>query len=363
MKVRYRNLSVRDPRLKEELLDAVGQVLDHGWLLLGPEHQEFEAAVADYCGRKHGIGMSSGTDALYFALKALEIGPGDEVIVTPLSWIATVNAIVLNGGTPVFVDIDDSLNMNPDLIEAAITSKTKAVLPVHFTGRMCDMERISAIAAGHDLHLVEDGAQAFGASIGERMCGSYGILSCFSMNPMKVFNAYGEAGAVLTDDDDLKARLHSLRYAGTVNKQDCHTPSLNGRLDTVQAAMMLVSLKYLPEKIERRRALAAAYYERLHDVVRCPVEAEGHRSIYYAYSVLTDRRDELMAHLAERGVESQVQHPLTMADHTAYRGKFRDDIPQAERLVGQILCLPNQDDLGMDELEYVCDCVRDFFGK
>ena len=232
MKIRYRNLSVSDPKLKAELLAAVEQVLDHGWLLLGPEHQEFEKVVADYCGRRHGIGMSSGTDALYFALKALEVGPGDEVIVTPLSWIATVNAIVLNGATPVFVDIDDSLNINADLIEAAITSATKAILPVHFTGRMCEIERIAAIADAHKLHLIEDGAQAFGASANGRMCGSFGILSCFSMNPMKVFNAYGEAGAVLTDDDDLKDRLHSLRYAGTINKQDCHTPSLNGRLDT-----------------------------------------------------------------------------------------------------------------------------------
>jgi dTDP-4-amino-4,6-dideoxygalactose transaminase len=363
MKVSYRNLAVRDPQLKAELLQAVENILDHGRLLFGPEHQSFEEAVADYCGRQFGIGMSSGTDALFFGLKALDIGPGDEVIVTPLSWIATLNAIVLNGATPVFVDIDESLNINIDLIEAAITPATKAVLPVHFTGKMCDVDRVIDITDAHKIFLVEDGAQAFGASMNGRICGSAGILSCFSMNPMKILNAYGEAGAIVTDDEAIKERLVSLRYNGTIGKQDCHFPSLNGRLDTMQAAMLLVSLKYLPEKIDRRRAIASAYNERLCDIVRCPQEPEGSKAIYYAYTVIAERRDELMNFLSEKNIECQVQHPLTMASHTAYIGKYRGNIPRAEKLVNQILSLPNQDDLTMDELDYICDCVQSFYSN
>lgn len=363
MKISYRNLSVKDPVLKAELLEAVDRVLSHGRLILGPELISFEEKIATYCGRRYAIGVNSGTDALYLALRALDVGPGDEVITTPLSWIATVNAIVLAGATPVFVDIGRDLNINAELIEGAITPRTRAIVPVHFTGQMCDMTHIMNLADSRQLLVIEDGAQAFGAERDGIKCGASGKLSCFSMNPMKVYNAYGEAGAILTDDDAIKGRLESLRYNGTVNKQDCHFPSLNGRLDTIQAAMLLVSLKHLEKKIESRRGIAETYRRLLTDLVQCPIEHPESRHIYYAYTILAERRDQLMRYLAEQGIETQVQHPIPMPHHTAYRGRFMANIPECEEAVQKILCLPNQDDMTGEEIGYVCRSIREFYSS
>ena len=361
MKISYRDLSVRDFRLKEELLKSVEEVLAHGRFILGPEHEQFEIEIAQYCDRRYCIGVNSGTDSLYLSLRALDIGVGDEVITTPLSWIATVNAVVLTGATPIFVDISSDLNINAELIESAVTPRTKVILPVHFTGQMCNMKRIMEIAEKRELIVVEDGAQAFGAAQDGAVCGSFGALSCFSMNPMKVYNGFGEAGAVLTNDDNLKEKLISLRYNGTINKQDCHYPSLNGRLDTIQAAMLLVNLKYLEEKVEKRRAIAERYTKYLKDLVQCPIEQPGNRHIYYAYTILADRRDDLMSYLASKGIETQIQHPIPMPYHTAYKGRFKAAIPLCERAASRILCLPNQEDLSVEEVEYVCKHIREFY--
>ncbi len=362
MDIPFLDLSVRDPDHKRELLDAIAAVLDHGRILMGPEHDQFEVEVAKLCGRRFGVGVGSGTDALYLGLRALDIGPGDEVITTPLTWVATTNAVVLCGATPVFVDIADDLNMNPDLIEDAITPRTKAILPVHFTGLMCDMERIEAIAKKHGLIVVEDAAQAFGARLGDRPAGSWGRLSCFSMNPMKVLAAYGEAGAVATDDEALAERLRSLRYAGTVNRENCREPSVNGRLDTVQAAMLLVNLRRLDARIEARRRVAALYNELLSDVVKTPIERPGDRHGYYSYTVLAEGRDGLRDHLADVGIETKVLHPYLMHKHDAYRERFKANVPMAEALVEKILCLPAHQDMADDAVARVAEAVRAHYG-
>ncbi|MBL4759667.1 MAG: DegT/DnrJ/EryC1/StrS family aminotransferase [Mariprofundaceae bacterium] len=361
MKVRYRNLSVQDPILKAELMDAVSKVLDHGFLLLGPELDELEHLVAKACDRKFAVGVSSGSEALAISMRALGIGPGDEVITTAFSWIATANSIAVIGATPVFVDIRDDFLIDPDLIEAAITPKTKAILPVQYTGQICDMDQIQAIADKHKLYVIEDGAQAYGATQNGKVCGSFGIASCFSANPMKVFNAYGEAGLITMDDEELYEQAKILRYAGTINKTDCVVPALNGRMDTLQAAMMLVSHKYLPQKVENRRLIAEKYRERLHGVVTCPDELEGNKHIYYAYSVLADRRDKLMAFLAEKGIETQVLHPVPMPHQTAYKQNGKISVPVAVRISQHILALPNQEDITDEEIHYVCDCVLEFY--
>ncbi|SVD26418.1 uncharacterized protein METZ01_LOCUS379272, partial [marine metagenome] len=247
MKVRYRDLSVHDSVIQKELLNSVKGVLDHGKIILGPEVDEFEKNIANYCGTKYAIGVSCGTNALYLSLKALGVGVGDEVITTPLSWIATVNAIVLTGAVPVFVDIGQDLNIDPELIEEAVTDRTKAIVPVHFTGRLCKMDRINEVAKKKGIFVVEDAAQSFGAKVNGTVAGAFGDTGCFSMNAMKVFCSYGEAGAIVTDDDDLYPKLISYRYNGTINKEDCHTPSINARIDTIQAAMMNVNLKYISD--------------------------------------------------------------------------------------------------------------------
>ena len=210
MKVPFRDLSVTDPQLKNELLGAVDQVLSHGRLFLGPEHGQFEDEIAAYCQMKYAVGVGSGSDALHLAMRSLDLKAGDEVILPPLSWIASLNAVVLSGATPVFVDIAEDLNVNADLIAGAITEKTKAILPVHFTGKLCDMETINTVAAEHGVPVVEDAAQAFGAEDNNGKAGSFGTLGCFSMNPMKLLCAYGEAGVVVTDDEELAERLRVL---------------------------------------------------------------------------------------------------------------------------------------------------------
>lgn len=360
MKVPFLDLAIKDADFRAELLDAVDGVLRHGRFIMGPEHDRFEDAIADYCGRRHCVGVGSGSDALYLTLRALDIGPGDEVITTPLTWVATTNAIVLTGATPVFVDIADDLNIDAGRIEAAVTERTKAILPVHFTGQMCDVDAIAAIAERHGLHLVEDAAQAFGAAYKDRKAGAFGVASCFSINPMKVFNGFGEAGAVTTDDAALADRLRALRYAGTINKEDCHWPSINGRLDTVQAAMLLKNLPRVAGKIEARRRVAARYRDRLDGAVVCPVEKPGHYHSYYSFTVLADHRDALRDHLANHGVETKVMHPILMPYHTAYKGRFDADIPNAEALVAKILCLPAHEDMTGEAVDYVAQCIKDF---
>lgn len=361
-KIRFKNLSVVNPALKQELLGAVEQVLEHGIFILGPEVERLEGALAGLCERKFCIGVNSGTDALYLALRALDIGPGDEVITTPLSWIATLNAIVLTGATPVFADIADDLNIDPEKVAPLVTGRTKAILPVNFTGNMCRMDRLLAIAQQHNLHLVEDAAQSFASTYQGKPSGSFGVASCLSINPMKNLSSYGEAGAVLTDDPELAEKLRALRYAGTVNREDCHYPSVNGRIDTLQAAMILVNLRYLEEKLGKIRWLADYYGARLSDTVLCPREVPGTRHTFYNYTIMTPRRDELMRFLLDNSIEVKIQHPILMPLHTAYKNRYSPEIPNARGLVSQILCLPCHDKLTEADAEFICGKVREFFG-
>jgi len=362
MKVPFLDLSVKDLELKGRLLDAVDRVLTHGRIVLGPEVDEFELRIAEHCQKRYAVAVNSGTDALYLALRGLDLGPGDEVITTPLSWIATANAITLCGATPVYVDIRDDLNLDPDLIPDAISPRTKVIMPVHFTGKLCDMAKIGDIAATHGVTVVEDAAQAFGAHANGAKAGSFGYVNCLSMNPMKVLSAYGEAGAIVTDDQTLYEKLQSLRYAGTVNREDCHYPSLNGRMDTIQAAMLLVNLGYLEDKIARRRAIAEYYSEALGEDVVCPREESGEFNVYYTYTIIADRRDQLRQHLADKGIETKIQHPILMPHHTAYAHLPRPHIPVAEDLIGRILCIPAHENLAMDQAEYVAQSIREFYG-
>jgi len=362
MKIPYRDLSVKNQEQRKELLEAVERVLSHGRIILGPEVEAFEERVARFCQRKYAVGVNSGTDALYLALRCLGVGKGDEVITTPLSWIATLNAIALCGANPFFVDIKEDLNINADLIEEAISPNCKVILPVHYTGKLCDIVKIMDFASKYKIFVVEDSAQSFGAHFNNRMSGSFGHIGCFSMNPMKVFCGYGEAGAIVTDDFEVYQRLNSLRYAGTVNKEDCHYPSLNGRIDTIQAAMLLVNLRYLKENINRRREIARIYTESLKDVVVCPKEEDGYYHTYYTYTIISEKRNELKDYLARKGIETKIHHPILMPYHRAYRHLPKFNIPVAEKLVNQILSIPNHEKLEEEEIVYIIKCIRSFFG-
>ena len=363
MKVRFLDLSVRDDASRQDLLRAIETVLCHGRLVLGPEVDEFEEAMARRCRRRYAVGVGSGSEALYLGMRALGIGPGDEVITPALSWIATANAIRLNGAEPVFADIGDDLNINPDSVRRLITSKTRAILPVHYNGRICHMSALREIAEEAGLLLIEDAAQAFGATLDLEPAGSFGDIACFSMNPMKILAACGEAGAVLTDREDLFERLKSLRYAGTVDRETCIVPSLNGRLDTLQAAVLLQRLKSVDREIAARRTSAVQYHVQLRDIVHTPTEAGGEYNVYYTYTILAPRRDELQLFLEAKGIESRVRHRILMPEQPTYRDRVRGQYPNAKRLVEMILSLPMHHKMTENQADYVAESIRAFYAQ
>lgn len=363
-RVRYRNLSVDDPGLRARLLNVVDELLRDGRLLMGAAIERWEELVANYCGARYCVGVSSGTNALYLGLRAFDIGPGDEVIVPALSWIATANAVALTGATPVFADVGNDLNIDVRDAEAAITPRTRAILPVHYTGRLCDMTAIAALAKRHGLRVIEDAAQAFGAADeGGGRAGGFGDAAAFSLNPMKVFPGFGEVGAVLTDDPQVRERVRALRYLGTVNKEICLEPSLNHKIDTIQAAMMLISYDRVEPALVRRVEIASLYCRQLKDLVGCPEaprSAADRRSVFFDYTITTPRRADLRRFLEERGVEVKIRHPLLMSQQPAYRHLNRRPLPNAERLVRQILSLPIHEKLTDGEIDFVAESIAQF---
>lgn len=357
--IRFLDLSMPNALERSAHLAAIETVLTHGQLVMGPEVEELESAIARECGREYAVAVGSGTDALYLALRALDLGPGDEVITTPLSWIATANAIRLTGARAVFADIDEDLNIDPESIEPLVNNQTRAIVAVDYTGRPCDFDALETLAQDHGLYLVEDASQAFGAEFRGRRCGSLGDISAISHNPMKVLSALGEAGSITTDSSELRERLIALRYNGTINREICIEPSINGRMDTVQAAVLLHRLTKLSSTIEARRTNARYYNGTLGGHVRTPTEVEGLNEVFYTYTIRTKRRDQLAAHLAEQEIETKIQHPLLMPQQPAYEGS-RGSWARASEIVREVLCIPVHEGLSEMDRERVAKTILDF---
>lgn len=360
-RIAFLDLRISEQSKRNTLLNAIDAVFQHGIFVIGPEVLQFEEKLAGSIGRRYAIGVNSGTDALFLSLKSVGVGKGDEVITTSLSWIATANAIALTGATPVFADIRDDLNIDPESVKRSITSKTKVVMPVHYTGKVCQMDSMMRIADDHGLTMIEDAAQAFNATYKGRKAGSFGSIGCFSMNPMKVFGALGEAGAIVTDRNDLYEKLIALRYNGAINKEVCLEPSLNGRIDTIQAAILLKKFDDVDAVIQKRRNNAHYYNERLRGIVGIPVETEDEKDVYYTYTIKTDNRDNLKSFLEERGIETKIQHPFLMPEQPAYKTNVKGRYENAKKLVKKILCLPIHEKLIEEDLEYVINNIALFF--
>lgn len=358
--ISFHDLRIDNDQEKMSILKCIETVFDHGQFILGPEVTEFEKTVAKYIGKKYAIGVGSGTDALFFALKSLDIGQGDEVITTALSWIATANAIKITGATPVFADINNDLNIDPDSIERLISPNTKAILPVHFTGKICNMDKISQISEKYHIPIIEDACQAFGATYRGKKAGSFGKISCFSMNPMKIFAACGDAGCIVTDDIECYNQIQALRYNGTVNKETCLYSSLNGRIDTIQAAILLHRINQLENIIEKRRRIASYYQSALNKFVKTPHEMPWEKDIYYTYTIQTKERDKLKNYLEKRGVETKIQHPILMPLQPPYL-QCKRDIKKAQTIVKDILCLPANEKIIQKEQDMIIKSVYDFF--
>ena len=352
--------------IEDEIHQAIDRVLPTGRYVLGPELAAFEQEFATFCGTRYAIGVSNGTDALQLALLACGIGPGDEVITVPNTYIATVFAITYVGAIPVFVDVDpDTYNMNPDLLEAAITERTRAIIPVHLYGQPCEMEPILAIASKYGLKVIEDAAHAHGAYYYGAPTGSYGDIGCFSFYPTKTFGAFGDAGAIVTSDPEINTLLRQLRYMGQKIKHDHEIIGYQKRMDELQAAILRVKLPYLSAWIERRQAIAVRYSEMLAGTpLVLPHVAPNRTHAYYLFTVLTPRRDELRNYLLKRGIGTQIIYPKLVPDQAAYRDQpIRcESIPVARLLVDELLCLPMFPELRDDEVDRVAATIQDFFG-
>jgi len=320
---------------------AIRRVLDSGWYILGPEVERFEAEFAAACRGQHAVGVGTGTDAITLILRGLDIGPGDEVVTPPLSAAYSALAVMMAGARPVFADIDpDRLTLDPAATEAAITSRTRAIMPVHLYGQAADMTALAAIAARHGLALVEDCAQAHLATSEGRPVGTIGVAGAFSFYPTKNLGALGDGGAVLTSDAGLAARIKRLRNGGQTTRYHHLEAGANSRLDEMQAAILRARLPYLAGWTARRRAIAAAYRAGLqpHDVV-VPREFDpGH--VYHLFPVLTPHRDAVQAHLAAHGVETFIHYPIPIPRQPALAATDPRQCPVADRVCGRVMSLP-----------------------
>ena len=365
MQVPYVDLARQHVALKARLLEAAARIIDSGQFVLGPEVEAFEKRFAELCGVRYAVGVNSGTDALILALQALGIGPGDEVITVPNSFIATASAIRIVGAWPVFVDVGDDYNMDPALIEAAITPKTKALLPVHLTGRAARMEEIRAIADRHKLVVVEDCAQAVLASHRGRRVGAWGEVGCFSLHPLKTLNALGDGGVLTTNDARIYEEVKLRRNLGLKSREECLYWSSNSRLDTLQAAMLLVKLDYLEQWTERRRENARYYRAKLAGIagVRPPGEHKWEYAVYHTFVVQAERREAMREFLASRGIGTAVHYPrpihLTVAGSEL--GHAAGSFPVTEEQAAKIVSLPVYPELTTADLDYVIRNIAEFY--
>ena len=367
MNIPYVDVAAQHGPLKEELLEAVGRVIDHGQFVFGEEVGEFEEQFAEFCGARFAVGVNSGTDALVLALRVLGIGPGDEVITVPNSFIASTGCIAVTGARPVFVDVRDDYNIDPARIEEAVTAKTRAILPVHLTGRPAEMGVINEIAEAHRLQVVEDCAQAVMAEYEGRRAGSLGTFGCFSFHPLKTLNACGDAGVVTTDTEESCEKIRALRHLGLRARDDCAVWSDNSRLDSIQAAVLLVKMKHVEEWVRRRRANSAFYLEALSGVPGLQLPAADRadlKSAWHTFVVQTDRRDELRAFLEGRGIGTAIHYPVPIHLHQAAKdlGYGVGSFPIAERQAKRILSLPSHQGLTEEQLTQVAEAVREFYG-
>jgi dTDP-4-amino-4,6-dideoxygalactose transaminase len=358
-KIRFLDLSVEEGE-RRRYLAAIDKILASGMILNGPELETFEREVAAYCGAFDAVGCGSGTAALYLALRGLCIGPGDEVILPALSFVGTANAVAAVGARPVFVDIRRDMLIDPAKVDEAITARTKAIMPVHFNGNVCDMVALTEISERRSIPIVEDAAPAFGASYRGQKAGTFGPLGCFSMNPMKVLGGIGEAGVVCAQTAELASRLRELRYHGMRNKEVCIDVSLNARLDTIQAAVLSIRLQSIEDNLKRRNVVARRYTAHLSNVVEVPRPAGDVRSAWYSYAILCERRDALAAALASQGIECKIYHPTLMPGHPAHAADV-SRFPVGQRVVDQILCLPIHHKLSALDVDRVSDAVIGFY--
>jgi dTDP-4-amino-4,6-dideoxygalactose transaminase len=365
MSIPVLDLQAQYQSIRAEMDAAVLGILESGHFVLGPNVKALEQEVAQVCGCEYGVGVASGTDALRLAMDILEIGPGDEVITTPFTFIATANTISRAGATPVFVDIEPrTFNLDPALVERAITERTRALLPVHLFGQLADMDALMELAARYNLPVIEDSAQAIGATWNGKPACSFGLLGCLSFYPTKNLGAYGDGGMAVTCNPEVAAKLDVLRRHGGRVKYHAERLGYNSRLDELQAAILRVKLRHLADWTAGRQRVAARYDELLADVpVATPYLAPQATHVYHQYTIRAPRRDELRAFLKEQGIGTMVYYPLPLHLQEMYAelGPGEGSFPEAERAAREVLALPIYPELTGEQIEQVAGAIRDFY--
>ena len=358
------NLKAQYAEIKDEIEAGITQTIENCSFILGPNTQAFEREAADYLGVKHAIGVASGTDALHLALIAQGIGAGDEVITTPFTFIATAEAIKYVGAIPVFVDIDPrTFNICPKAIEAAITSKTKAVMPVHLFGQPADMTAISAICDAHNLKLIEDCCQSFGATINGKQTGAMGHASGFSFFPSKNLGAFGDGGLTTTNCDETAAKIRQLRNHGSDVRYYHDVIGYNSRLDEIQAVVLRAKLKHIDKYNQERRRVAHLYSELLAGFpLETPLEDQLGQHVYHQYTLLCDRRDDVMKALQEKQIGCAVYYPVPLHQQNAFKEECAGVVlPVTESVAARCFSLPICPYLTNEEIHEICDVIKSVF--
>ena len=352
----------------DEVIGSISEALSKGDLLLRGQLKQFEQDIATFVGTKYAVGLNSGTDALIFSVKAAGIQPGDEVITVSHTFVATMSAIVLWGGKPVLVDVGEDMNMDMAQVERKITKRTKAVIPVHLNGRMCDMGRLMEIAQEHDLKVIEDAAQALGASFDGQRAGTLGLTGCFSLYPAKILGAAGDGGFLTCNSEEVDREVRLLRDHGQDRATGkIHFYGFNSRLDNIQAAILNVKMKYLPKWIERRRKIAKIYDEGLSDLKEVklppgPTKKGPYYDVYQNYVIRSKHRDKLVEFLEKNGVETIVSWRVPNHFHHALKLN-RYKLPNTEKISNEVVSLPMYPELSDESVDYVIDVIHKFQHK
>ena len=362
MRIQFNDLGPQHRELRQEIRAAVEEVLDAGWFILGKQGEAFEREFADYCGVAHCVGVGSGTEALHLALLACGVRPGDDVVTVSLTAVPTASAITFAGARPVFVDVDPRpFTMDPARLEAGITRRTRAILPVHLYGQAADMDPILEVGRRHGIPVIEDACQAHGAEYRGRRVGSLGLMAAFSFYPTKNLGACGDGGAVTTDDPELADRLRLLRNYGQRRRYYHESKGFNSRLDEVQAAILRVKLRHLNRWNDARRGKAALYDSLLAGVVT-PFEAEYAHHVYHLYVIRSPRRDALQRYLAEQGIGTLIHYPVPVHLQQAYQdlGISEGALPATELCAREILSLPLYPELPDERIVEVAKAIAQF---
>lgn len=364
--MQFIDLKAQLNRMEEAIVHRFKQVLNHGAFIMGPEVGELEQQLADYVGVKHALGVASGTDALLIALMALDIAPGDEIITTPFSFFATAEVIALLGAKPVFVDIDkQTYNIDATRLEAAITNKTKAIMPVSLYGQCADFDEINALAKKHNLPVIEDGAQSFGATYkGHASCGLT-TIGCTSFFPSKPLGGYGDGGACFTNDDDLAQKMSEIRTHGQAKRYYHTRLGINGRLDTIQAAILLEKLTVFPEEVQLRQAVAERYDALLPKALRRPFIKPQNVSVYAQYTIEVDNREHVQSLLQEKGIPTAVHYPLGLHQQPLFKSLYPDEtsFPHAEAAASRVMSLPMHPYLTQEDQEKVAHALAEVLAE